>query len=75
MGDWQPIETAPKDGRYVTLGWRPNGVTEYQTESHWVKGHVNGHWEGNWTPTHWMPFIDVTSDAIHDAAKQYQGLK
>ena len=50
MSEWQPIETAPKDGKLILL---------------WVPGKEYGlmKWEGIWDdrlhgcrgPTHWMP--------------------
>ena len=61
MGEWQPIETAPKDSTYYFVS---------------VKSDVSGRWDvaigrfgedgfyfkdgceldgWNWTPTHWMP--------------------
>lgn len=46
---WAPIVEAPKDGRTVTLGWLQNGIVELEMTSRWV----DGHWEGNWSPTHW----------------------
>jgi hypothetical protein len=48
---WHQIETAPKDGRTVTLGWFPNGQLEHFVRSHWD----GGQWVGGWTPTHWRP--------------------
>lgn len=68
--DWQPIENAPKDGKWILL-YRP---TAYP----WAQVAI-GHWEGQrhhkrpspywsgclhiggvsdwkaWAPTHWMP--------------------
>lgn len=59
MNDWQPIETAPKDGTRVLVN------------SHWMDatgkrlGVEIAHWreEGYWQclerqPTHWMPLPD-----------------
>lgn len=67
MDDWQPIETAPRDGRYI-LGWIPGvGVMHW----HGCNGDIVGMcWgaekadnSGYWVcphyfkpePTHWMP--------------------
>ena len=54
---WKPIETAPRDGRRVKLGWLPNDRLELERQSRWVrytdKGETGGHWSGWWTPTHW----------------------
>lgn len=49
--EWRPIVGAPKDGRQITLGWLPNGIVEFEARSRWL----HGHWEGDWTPTHWRP--------------------
>jgi hypothetical protein len=51
MSEWQPIDTAPKDGRLVVLGWLPNGLVEHKVISSWKRDH----WHGGWTPTHWRP--------------------
>jgi hypothetical protein len=55
--DWQPIETAPKDGTRVLLYW-----------PHWCEEAITGKWSkrNQWEstvvcadcgpdPTHWMP--------------------
>lgn len=50
---WQPIETAPKDGRLIKA---KNGSSVYLAQ--YVEEHTHG-WEtekGTWVnPTHWMP--------------------
>jgi hypothetical protein len=61
---WEPIETAPKDGRLVLL------ANENVTEIGWWSDGFSGRWEkrrmkwlppseGGWavwfTPTHWLP--------------------
>jgi hypothetical protein len=46
---WRPIESAPKDGRLVNLGWLVNGVVEHSVVSQWS----GDQWQGFWTPTHW----------------------
>lgn len=50
--DWQPIETAPRDGRRVLLGWIVNPPTVEHTE---ISGWKRDHWIGDFTPTHWRP--------------------
>ena len=60
MSEWQPIETAPKDGRQVHLGWLPNGELELERWSSWVVDEhypAGGYWLGKWTPTHWRPAV------------------
>jgi len=57
--DWQPIETAPKDGRRV-IAVQPSG---YVLILHFYDNHAgSAFWRNNaeqekpyWTPTHWMP--------------------
>lgn len=54
--EWQPIETAPKSGKWVLLWW------EYVTDAPFVGYCVSGQWHAapggeEWLigPTHWMP--------------------
>lgn len=56
MSEWKPINTAPRDGSKVLLGWLPNGRLEKSVFSWWVGGLRKGHWAGNWTPTHWRHY-------------------
>jgi hypothetical protein len=67
MSEWQPIETAPKDGR-VVIAYQPGGVygngisypasvgTTYWRDADSLNP---GHWTGPYNPrdypTHWMP--------------------
>lgn len=69
FNEWQPIETAPKDGRYIIV-WPPtwNGVTScaYFDEDEYRKK-PKSYWQridADITtskklrpPTHWMPVI------------------
>jgi hypothetical protein len=68
---WQPIETAPKDGRRVVLGWLPNGKLEMETVSFWR----NDHWSGGWTPTHWRPTAEpeTTTGLASQSGHWYRG--
>ena len=68
MSDWQPIETAPKDGTPI-LGWAPD--SELANPVHyaviwWFQWTELGGWvrEGDEydiaaDPTHWMPLPDA----------------
>ena len=64
MSEWQPIETAPKDGRHILI-WDWEGLASI-VEIYWAK---DSDWEG-WVyaeellaeacpevddPTHWQP--------------------
>ena len=63
--EWQPIETAPKDGTFIILGYAGSHVSE----GRWVSDPSRNHWrETGWfdtdadvlcdhpgRPTHWMP--------------------
>ena len=66
--NWQPIETAPKDGTHILLA---------RTDSEWVcqgryvcddKGwyelnnDASDHWGGEIYPTHWMPLPEPPKD-------------
>ena len=62
MTDWQPIETAPKDGTPIRL-WSRLGEFEWRSR----EGYWNGGWRKRWetlsihgrslalNPTHWQP--------------------
>jgi hypothetical protein len=67
MADWQPIETAPKDGTWV-LSWgahhgigiaRHNGLFAHMTG-------VSG-WDGS---THWQPLPDPPSLTPNSDSKE-----
>jgi hypothetical protein len=55
--EWQPIETAPKDGTRILLsGLSPDGLGG-RLEAIGISYFINGEWE-DWQddmPTHWMP--------------------
>ena len=69
MGEWQPIETAPRDGKDILAvrgQWQPC-IVRWMTikgESKWTPDpegfcadeHFFAHWETTrYEPTHWMP--------------------
>ena len=64
-GDWQPIETAPKDGTPI-LGYDPGRTGEGYFDSVYVVRWMENSWQHGWIeaggegydtyhPTHWMP--------------------
>ncbi len=69
--DWQPIETAPRDGTEillhqagwgrVMLGWRGSSMWHFYDEPHWSEAlqediaDINGWPDDKQGPTHWMP--------------------
>lgn len=59
MADWQPIETAPRDGTEFIACWQPEGY-DYQLVNAdtywWGRGECFiSHEAGRIEPTHWMP--------------------
>jgi hypothetical protein len=55
MSEWQPIETAPKDGSIIIVAAPAVGAAMW---SHFMGG-GNGYWAwfsgGRCDPSHWMP--------------------
>lgn len=71
--EWQPIESAPKDGTYVVV-YRPNLgrraiCVEQFDGTIWCAG--DGFWPGE--PTHWMPLPALPSDAHGTETKPTEG--
>jgi hypothetical protein len=65
-GDVEPIDTAPRDGRWM-IGWRMN-LRPFPTRWHPYSapgGQGPGWWGGE--PTHWLPF--PTEQLFEEAAK------
>ena len=73
---WQPIETAPKDGRYILIA-APSGYTttplrvevchydaEYRPLQPWVNHSNDSFTDGGAPPTLWMPLPASPSAAI-----------
>ena len=79
MMDWQPIETAPKDGTWLLLcggsivyGW--DGRDEPPVVAgQWTNPLKDGTWQFAWydggyngeyeSPTHWRPMLEVPQTA------------
>jgi hypothetical protein len=58
VSDWQPIETAPKDGSYI-LGYEDQGLGIYRETQYengrWVWFEIIDGYLTGWSPSHWMP--------------------
>jgi hypothetical protein len=46
MSDWQPIDTAPKDGTLLVLCWMDNGVPQETFLMQWGHIQANGLFPG-----------------------------
>lgn len=55
--DWQPIETAPKDGAWVFLCWPTLPISSAYPVAFWDDDwvFVGNQWVPPPEPTHWMP--------------------
>jgi len=61
-GGWQPIGTAPKDGRRIIV-WVP-GAPQHVFTAHWI-ARLGAFWldgEYDIQPTHWMPLPKPPSE-------------
>jgi hypothetical protein len=72
MSEWQPIATAPRDGRSflitdgvaVLIGGRSFVCTGEMTESSFWHTQSGSGWDPNYkrSPTHWMPLPNPPQD-------------
>lgn len=71
--EWQPIETAPKDGTWILLG-KAGEKTRIAPRFLVIASSPNkmffeddlGHQIVDSWPTHWMPLPDAPEDQPHD---------
>lgn len=78
MTEWQPIETAPKDGTLILLAniggtWAGRYMERYQSgfvpKNPWQSQMLNHrHMKrcASSTPTHWMPFPNPPEEYTND---------
>jgi len=52
VSEWQPIETAPKDGTRVLLGFMGGTVLSGSWRHGWA---ADGSLQNDLRPTHWQP--------------------
>ena len=71
MVEWQPIETAPKDGTFILTfcgggeAWCPT-ISRWNGDG-WGDEHSTFHIQGLNYPTHWMPLPPPpTQEPTHD---------
>ena len=68
--EWQPIETAPKDGRLVLIRTAAGDEWAGTFTAHWSR-HSNGWFYSDHRthprPTHWMPLPPAPSRQKEDA--------
>ena len=59
MSEWQPIETAPKDGSVFIIGRDDSEHHAYSGTAYWLNGYFRDSADMpsvRWVaPTHWMP--------------------
>lgn len=59
IGEWRPIECAPKDGTWIMVYWPTMGIGQYPFVVFWDEGWQPARYSdrdyGEAFPTHWMP--------------------
>ena len=57
MTEWQPIKTAPRDGRPFLAYWKGPMGLDYYVVAKWFRGDLVVSWthDGEIDPSHWMP--------------------
>lgn len=73
--NWQPIETAPKDGARLWLFWPLAHVDDQQAIGWWIDTPTGGYWTDALDcrfepPSHWQPLPPppASKGASHDQA-------
>lgn len=63
--EWQPIETAPKDGTPVLIFWSKKyiGIGEHAPEDAFFGAYWWAYGTGKCNPSHWMPLPPPPKDA------------
>jgi hypothetical protein len=55
MNEWQPIDTAPRDGTEILLFARGHHSDDYRGVGQWSEQSNKWFWSFAIRPTHWMP--------------------
>lgn len=85
MNEWQPIETAPRDGELILLSnsdgvwvgkYTPvyaSGFVPQNKWSSWLLNHDHFKCSKSINPTHWMPLPESPEDNTNKVFKCYCG--